>query len=660
MTRKVFAFDLETYLIGSATTAPPMVCLSFAEAGANTPVAAVVDLCQRVRAGTIPARDLLDAHMDGVWFGLRDADHGLDMMEQVLGTTEDTLVVGHNVPFDLWVASEESASLRSLTIAALETGRIADTQVRDQMIDIALGQFRSREVEDPETGEVTFKSVGYHLTDLTDRRLGFKLDKGEDSWRLRYGDLAAVPLTEWPDDAIRYAVLDALSTLAVYLSQRDQWDPIPDELRQTRAAWALAAVAGRGLCVDPPAVDRLDAAIRADVVAVRESLTTQGVYRPDGSKDMAGLRARVQAGFQAQGLVAPQTDTGAVSVARQTLLDAKDPVLRALADVGAKERLLTGFIPVLRRGYNAPVVCRYHTLVETGRTSCVDPNVQQLPRYPGVRDAFVPRPGFYLCSVDYDALELHTLAQVCLELVGWSTMADKWAADKSWDPHAEFAADFVGVPYADFKARLKSKDPAVKEEAKTARQRAKAANFGFPGGLGAQKFQAYARTTYQLDLTLFECVELQRAWKAKWPEVVEFQRLVSDQLDPMTYTATSALVQTGFVRGECRYTQGCNTQFQGLAAAGAKEALWRVCKDGAAHGVFPVAFLHDEILAEVPIASAHESAYWLADTMVDAMASVVPGVPITASPALMTRWYKGAEPTHDDQGKLVPWHPPTT
>lgn len=655
---RVFAFDLETYLIGASTTAPPVVCLSFAECGDTITSAQVTELCAAIRAGTMPVDALLDHTVDGVRFGLRDADRGLDLLEQVL-TDSDTIVVGHNVPFDLWVASEESASVKSMAVAALEAGRVADTQVRDQMIDIALGQFRSREVEDPETGEVTFKSVGYHLTDVTDRRLGFKLDKGEDSWRLRYGELAAVPLTEWPPEAVRYAVLDAVSDLAVYLSQREQWDPIPDEVRQTKAAWALAAVAGRGLCVDPPAVERLATAITADVLAVRAELTAAGVYRPDGSKDMKGLQERVQGAFQARGLVAPQTDNGAVSTSRQTLLDAKDPVLKTLADVGAKERLLTGFIPVLRRGYASPVVCRYHTLVETGRTSCVDPNIQQLPRYPGVRDAFVPRPGFYLCSVDYDALELHTLAQVCLDLVGWSTMADKWKADPTWDPHAEFAGDFLGVPYSDFKARLKSKDPTDKAAAKDARQKAKAANFGFPGGLGAQKFQAYARTTYQLELDLSDCAELQRAWKRKWPEVVEFQKLVSDNLNPMTGTAAFPLVQTGFVRGECRYTQGCNTQFQGLAAAGAKEALWRVCKDGATHGVFPVAFLHDEILAEVPIASAHESAYWLATTMVDSMATVVPDVPITASPALMTRWFKGAEPVHDDQGKLVPWHPPT-
>ena len=285
----LFAFDLETYLIGASVTAPPMVCLTYAHCDpAQVTAADVAAVCAQVRAGDIIGQDLFKGAVGCIQFGLQDADTGLDMLEQAL-LDDDTTVVGHNVPFDLWVASEERAGIGYLTVKALDAGRIQDTQVRDQMIDIALGQFRSREVEDPETGEVKFVSAGYHLTDLTDRRLGFKLDKGEDSWRLRYAELAATPVQDWPLDAVRYAVLDALSTLACVLSQREQWDPIPDEIRQTRAAWALAAVAGRGLCVDPAAVERLNGVIMSDVLAAREVLTAQGVYRADGTKDAKGL-----------------------------------------------------------------------------------------------------------------------------------------------------------------------------------------------------------------------------------------------------------------------------------------------------------------------------------------------------------------------------------
>jgi hypothetical protein len=660
----VFAFDTETTLISDGMSAPSMVCLTYATAHPGVTAAQVAELCQRVRRGEFNAQALLwGPPSEGIAWGLDAPAQGLSRLAQHLALP-DTLVVGHNAAFDLLLAAEERAGMREAVIAATDAGRVTCTLVRDQMIDIANGLFRCRVEIDEETGEETFRSIGYHLTDLTDRRLGFKLDKGEDSWRLKYSHLAGTPPEQWPYEAVQYAVLDALSTLAVYRHQAAEWDPIPDEARQVKASLALSAVAGRGLCVNPPAVEALYQSILGEVVATRADLTQAGIYRPDGTKDTAGLRERVQLAYNAKGKPVPMTEPDGdsapqVSTSRLTLVESGDPILKRLADVGAKERILTSFIPQLRSGYHAPIVCRYHPLVETGRTSCVNPNVQQLPKFPGVRDCFIPREGYYFVSCDYDTLELRTLAQVCLDLVGWSRMAELLQNDPDYDLHSDFAAEFEGhgTTYESFRARLASKDGAVKKRAKSLRNRAKAANFGYPGGLGPRTFQKYAKAIYQLDLDLDECEALRTTWKRKWPEVPEYQAMVGRALDPVTNEATFSLVQTRFVRGACGYTQGCNTQFQGLAAAGAKAALWRVYTDGPAHNVYPVAFVHDEIIAEVPIDAAHESAYWLADTMIREMQTVVPDVPIRCSPALMTEWNKAAEPKHDANGRLIPWTP---
>jgi hypothetical protein len=61
----------------------------------------------------------------------------------------------------------------------------------------------------------------------------------------------------------------------------------------------------------------------------------------------------------------------------------------------------------------------------------------------------VPRPGYYFCSVDYAALELCCLAQMCLWVVGWSRMADVINATK--DPgllHTSFGARMIGPAVA--------------------------------------------------------------------------------------------------------------------------------------------------------------------------------------------------------------------
>ena len=68
-------------------------------------------------------------------------------------------------------------------------------------------------------------------------------------------------------------------------------------------------------------------------------------------------------------------------------------------------------------------------------------------------------------------------------------------------------------------------------------------------------------------------------------------------------------------------------------------------------------FIHDEILAEVPIEKATEASTALSNIMVDTMTELcTPHINIKAEPALMKRWYKGAEAVWKD-GKLLPWEP---
>lgn len=59
-----------------------------------------------------------------------------------------------------------------------------------------------------------------------------------------------------------------------------------------------------------------------------------------------------------------------------------------------------------------------------------------------------------------------------------------------------------------------------------------------------------------------------------------------------------AVTPTGRLRGGCTYTQARNAPFQGLAADGAKLALWELTK----RGFRVVAFIHDEVVIELPVA----------------------------------------------------------
>jgi DNA polymerase-1 len=51
-------------------------------------------------------------------------------------------------------------------------------------------------------------------------------------------------------------------------------------------------------------------------------------------------------------------------------------------------------------------------------------DAQQFPQKGGIRECFVRGPGFVYCSVDYGGLELRTMSQRAIWVVGYSKMAE--------------------------------------------------------------------------------------------------------------------------------------------------------------------------------------------------------------------------------------------
>jgi hypothetical protein len=136
-------------------------------------------------------------------------------------------------------------------------------------------------------------------------------------------------------------------------------------------------------------------------------------------------------------------------------------VLHAVAERSGVEKLLKTYVPTLLQGTQFPVTPTFNELVASGRTSSVKPNLQNPPRKGGIRECFIPRPGYYYAFCDYSFIELCTLAQSCLEYFGWSHMAD--AINAGLDPHLDMAASMLGIDYEEAKRRKKADDPQIAE-----------------------------------------------------------------------------------------------------------------------------------------------------------------------------------------------------
>jgi DNA polymerase family A len=544
------------------------------------------------------------------------------------------------------------------------------------LLDIAAGEFRGylrkfdkavcevHEDCDPEAcGEATVKKSArwvphnYDLDAVAYRATGKHLDK--DTWRLRYGEFLHTPIAEWPEGARTYPLEDARATLEVFSKQDEHARYIPDQFRQARGAWALHLTSVWGLRTHAPGVDKLESETVAALAAIEGDLRAAGLVRDNGSRNVKAARALMVQVCQKLGKPVRLTDKGQVSLDSDACEASEYDLLGDYAELTSLKNVLAKDIPVLRAGTTFPVHTNFG-LAASGRSTSSKPNVQNPRRLPGIRECFIPRAGKVFAQGDFSGLELHTLAQCCVTLFGQSHLAE--VLNAGLDPHTAFAADILGITYEEAVRRKGAGD----EELDNARQTAKVANFGYPGGLGAESLCVFARKSYGILLTEERARELKEQWLARWPEVRLFFHHVSDLVDEDTGEAVVEQVFARRWRGGCFYTAACNTYFQGLGADAAKRAHYVVTRacyaepKSVLYGSRPVNFVHDETILEVDDDSrAHDKAIELGRLMLQGANEFLPDVPARVEPLLARCWSKKSKPVYRD-GRLVPWAPKST
>lgn len=643
------------------------------------------------------------------------AKEGSDFLEKELRNPE-TIFVLQNGPYDWAVLAAYRPDLIPLIFKAHDDKRVRDTKIRQQLIDISFGlkkvhsavfAWRRGEWVRQDVslaGSAAFpdsKGLVYYY--LGKDRSADKNDP--DSWRLRYGELAGIPPHKWPKKAYQYAIDDVEDLKAVFEAQGPEL--LVNEFEQVRKAFDLQLVSCYGLITGEKQVQALQTWADSQLKVLQVRLLEVGLlrverctaedrrkgkidlYRPHKKtgepeackyvRNTAELQRRVKEAYEAIEEEVPFTDpsdkfpSGQIKTDGDTLDNSQDELLEEMGEKGPIKTIRSTFLPTLWRGTKFPINTGFNPLLETGRISSFKPNMNNMPRggdvdedgklLPDVRSCFEPRPGFLFCSSDYDCAELRSHAQVCLWLFGKSAAAEFFQKTPKGDPHLEAAALMLGISYEEADRRKKARDPDIKD----VRQGQKASNFGFPGGMGIKKFKATARKQYGIILTDKQAWDLKNAWLRRLPEMKHYFKYLSD-LTAEGETTITQLRPPGVgtphrVRGRVGYCDGANGFFQGLTADGAADALADVMREcyvdhgTALFGSRVVGFFYDELFVEVPEATAHEAAHRISELMVAAMNRWTPDVPATASPALMRRWYKGAEPAYDTNGRLIPWEP---
>ena len=159
----------------------------------------------------------------------------------------------------------------------------------------------------------------------------------------------------------------------------------------------------------------------------------------------------------------------------ETLESLKDkhPIIEKVLDYRSLTKLNSTYVEGLITYIN-PKDSKIHavfnqTITATGRISCTDPNLQNLPSHEGegknIKKSFVSKPGYVFVDADYSQIELRVLAHISKD----ETMIEAFNNDE--DIHKQVASKVFGVPMT----------KVTKEQ----RSRAKAVNFGIIYGITA-------------------------------------------------------------------------------------------------------------------------------------------------------------------------------
>lgn len=267
---------------------------------------------------------------------------------------------------------------------------------------------------------------------------------------------------------------------------------------------------------------------------------------------------------------------------------------------------------------------------DTGRMSCRNPNLQQVPRDSGFRKAARAKDGYVFVVADFGQMELRLAAAVSKDPI----MIDAFQRDI--DLHTLTAEAIYPEPTDD------------EAEQKARRQVAKSANFGLLYGSGAAGLREYAGAM-GITMTLEDAQVIREKFHQQYQGIDRWQKEqqaasqkpCKDKLGEVRIPGTGML---RYLPGDMnRLTTRCNTPIQGAGAAILKRALgdlWLDLRQVDEDEARLSAVVHDEVLLLVKEGFEDKWKDLLSKRMVDAEAIWLKEIPAVADAAYGKTWYE--------------------
>jgi hypothetical protein len=632
--------DTETLLIAPGLQHPPIVCLSVCVEGSDPFV--------------VPTPEA-------------------EYVFRALLSDESIITVWHNAAYDLGCAVAWWPGCSEIVDRAVEADRVTDTMLVERLAEIG--------------GMTPPKSLAlanlYQAHGLGTLPKEIPLPDGRQV-RLSYGPLYRRPLIEYHPLQVEYAANDAIAPIKLLRRQLARWPEITQEqvTLLLKRMLPLADCRAYGMRIDPAKLDELATAAEEHLRDLRHAaqipMLLEGetlpadprrhddyrLLRSTGTKNMKRLRALVSEAYDGRPPMTepPRVKKGEaprikpfvpnVKTARAVLEESGDPRLEAFAEYGEWASIENMVIPALSAGAYQPLHTTWR-IVDSCRISSSNPNLTNMRRKAGIRECFIPRPGYAIIDADHEGLENATLAQVCATELHRFGLAEFY--NSGGNLHCLVAGEIAACGYEQALVLKRSGDKAF---ADGPYQCAKYLNFGRPGGAGWRKLQFIAKQMGHLDWTEAETKAYIAAHARAVPDLQAYLDWVGNR--PQDSRGFQVRIPgTTIMRRGITYCSACNNGFQSLGAIVQILVGWALRQayrhgTGALRECRPINHVHDSWMLECPIPLVHEAGEEIERIMCEAPAPVMPDVHLRADVVAMSHWSKAAKRIVEG-GRLQVW-----
>lgn len=251
----------------------------------------------------------------------------------------------------------------------------------------------------------------------------------------------------------------------------------------------------------------------------------------------------------------------------------------------------------------------------TGRLSCTNFNLQQVPHIKPFRECFIPEEGNVFVISDYSQMQIRIAADYSQDPV----MKDIY--QKGEDLHRITASILTG------------KD--ISEISSEERSLAKALNFGMMFGMGAESLVSYTWKNYHVELLPEEASAFISKFYEKYSGFKSWQTRISNESSQATRTM---LGRRRLFQGCGNYTQLINSPIQGVEADVLKTVLGKLATNLEGTSGQLVATIHDEIIVECKEQEGYTVVKIVKETMEKAGQRFLKTIPVVADASVAASW----------------------